>query len=142
VAEAVTAHALTVSPLYVGLCAVIFFVLSVRVIRMRGRRRVNPGHSGDNDLETAIRIHANFAEYVPFALLVIVLVEATGFSRYWVHALGIALVVGRLLHAWGLTQERQPSYGRIAGMTLTFAVLVTGGALLIVRFAGAAISAG
>ena len=126
-----TAHALIVSPLYVGLCALIFFALSVRVIRGRGDRGVNLGHGGHADLETAIRIHGNFAEYVPLALLIIVLVEATGFSRYWVHGLGIALVAGRLLHAWGMTHTKQPSPGRIAGVTLTFSVLVVGGALLV-----------
>lgn len=129
------AHALIVSPLYVGLCALIFVVLSARVIRGRSRRQVNLGNGGHADLETAIRVHANFAEYVPFALLVIVLVEAAGFSRYWVHAFGIALVAGRLLHAWGLAQAEQPSPGRIAGMALTFGVLIVGGVLLIGCFA-------
>jgi len=125
------AHALIVSSLYVGLCALIFVALSARVIRGRGRRQVNLGHGGHADLETAIRVHGNFAEYVPLALLVIVLVEATGFSRYWVHALGIALIVGRLAHVYGLGAANQPSRGRIVGMTLTFAVLVIGGLLLI-----------
>ncbi len=125
------AHALIVSPLYVGLCALIFVVLSARVIRGRERRQVNLGHGGHADLETAIRVHGNFAEYVPFALLVIVLVEAAGFSRYWVHALGVALIVGRLAHAYGLSAAKQPSRARIVGVTLTFAVLVIGGLLLI-----------
>lgn len=125
------AHALIVSPLYVGLCALVFVVLSARVIRGRGRRQVNLGHGGHADLETAIRVHANFAEYVPFALLVIVLVEAAGFSRTWVHALGITLIVARLAHAYGLSAAKQPSRCRIVGMTLTFAVLVIGGLLLI-----------
>ena len=125
------AHALIVSPLYVGLCALIFVVLSARVIGGRGRRRVNLGHGGHADLETAIRVHGNFAEYVPFALLVIVLIEAAGFSRYWVHTLGIALIIGRLAHAYGLRATRQPSRARIVGVTLTFAVLVIGGLLLI-----------
>jgi len=125
------AHALIVSPLYVGLCALIFVVLSARVIRGRSRRQVILGHGGHADLETAIRVHANFAEYVPLALLAIVLVEAAGFSRTWVHALGIALVVARLVHAHGLSAAKQPAPGRIVGVTLTFAVLVIGGALLI-----------
>ena len=134
------AHALLVSPLYVGLCALIFIALSARVIRGRGRRSVNLGHGGHADLETAIRIHANFAEYVPLALLIIVLVEAIGFSRYWVHVLGIALVAGRLLHAWGFTHHKQPSPGRIAGVTLTFAVLTVGGVLLITHVIGDMVS--
>lgn len=125
------AHALIVSPLYVGLCALIFVVLSARIIRGRYRRQVNLGHGDHADLETAIRVHGNFAEYVPFALLVIVLIEAAGFSRYWVHVLGIALIVARLAHAQGLGAAKQPSLGRIVGVTLTFAVLTVGGALLI-----------
>lgn len=129
------AHALIVSPLYVGVCALIFVVLSARVIRGRHGHQVNLGHGGHADLETAIRVHANFAEYVPFALLVVVLVEAAGFSRYWVHALGIALVVARLAHAQGLGAAKQPSRGRIVGVTLSFAVLVIGGLLLIECFA-------
>ena len=134
------AHALLVSPLYVGLCALIFVALSALVIRGRGRRGVNLGHGGHADLETAIRTHANFAEYVPLVLLIIVLVEATGFSRYWVHVLGVALVAGRLLHAWGLTHHKQPSLGRIVGVTLTFAALAIGGVLLITRFIGSMVS--
>ncbi len=129
-----TAHALIVSPLYVGVCALIFVALAARVIGLRGRRRVNLGHGGHADLETAIRVHGNFAEYVPLALLVIVLVEAAGFDRFWIHGLGTALVVGRLLHGRGLSRENQPSVGRVAGMTLTFAVLIVGGVLLIARF--------
>lgn len=101
------------------------------MIRGRERRGVNLGHGGHADLETAIRVHGNFAEYVPFALLVIVLVEAAGFSRYWVHALGIALIAGRLAHAYGLSAAKQPSRARVVGVTLTFAVLVIGGLLLI-----------
>ena len=66
-----TAHALIVSPLYVGLCALVFVVLSARVIRGRNRRGVNLGHGGHADLETAMRVRGNFAEYVPLALLLI-----------------------------------------------------------------------
>jgi hypothetical protein len=82
-----------------------------------------------------MRIHGNFAEYVPLALLVIVLIEAAGYSRYWIHLLGLALVAARLLHAWGLTRDKQPSPGRVIGTALTFAVLAVGGVLLIVDFA-------
>jgi hypothetical protein len=41
-----------------------------------------------------------------------------------------------------LTRSKQPSVARIAGMTLTVAVLTIGGVLLIVRFAAASGAAG
>jgi len=124
-------HALIVSPLYVGLCALIFFVLSVMVIRLRAGRHTWFGDAGHADLQRAIRVQANFAEYTPLALLVIVVVEAAGYHAWVVHALGIALVLGRLLHAWGLMRSAEASAGRFIGMNLTFLVLVAGGGLLI-----------
>jgi len=126
-----TAHALIVSPFYVGLCALIFFILSVMVIRLRAVRHVWFGDAGHADLHRAIRVQANFAEYTPLALLVIVVVEAAGYSIWIVHALGIALVAGRILHACGLMRSAGASFGRFVGTNLTFLVLVTGGILLI-----------
>jgi uncharacterized membrane protein YecN with MAPEG domain len=128
------AHALLISPLYVGFFALMLVVLGIMVIRLRSRHGVAYGDGSRADLKIATRIHGNFIEYVPLGLLVIVLVEAAGYSPYWVHGLGIAFVVGRLAHAQGLTRKKQPSPGRMAGVILTFAVLGIGGAALIVTF--------
>jgi len=46
-----------------------------------------------------MRVHANFAEYVPLALLLIFFVEHDGTKTLLVHSLCIALLSGRLLHA-------------------------------------------
>jgi uncharacterized protein len=126
-----TAHALIVSPLYVGLGAVIFFALSALVIRQRTIHKTWFGDGGHADLQRTIRVQANFAEYTPLALLVIVVVEAAGYHAWIVHTLGIALVVGRLFHAWGLTRSAAASAGRFVGTNLTFLVLFVGGALLV-----------
>jgi|SRR5579872_871200 len=126
-----TAHALIVSPLYVGLCALIFFWLSVLVIRRRAIHRTWFGDGGHADLQRAIRVQANCAEYTPLALLVIVVLEAAGYRPWIVHALGMALVVGRILHAWGLARSASASAGRFVGINLTFLVLAVGGVLLI-----------
>jgi len=129
-----TAHALLVSPLYVGICALILAVLAIPVMRRRGLYKVDLGDGGRPELLRAIRVHGNFIEYVPLALLVIVLLEATGHSLYLIHVLGIALVAGRLLHVWGLSTAPGISFGRAAGVLLTFAVLIVGGVLLILTF--------
>jgi uncharacterized protein len=38
----------------------------------------------------------NAAEYVPLALVLMLILELNGASAAWLHVLGIALVVGRL----------------------------------------------
>ena len=80
----------------------------------------------------AMRVHGNFAEYAPLALLLIALVESNGAGANWVHALGTALVVGRLSHAFGVSKPNEDFRFRVLGMSLTFFTLV--GAALTLLF--------
>ena len=48
-------------------------LLSMRMISNRVRARVNLLDGGDEALTRAMRVHGNFAEYVPFALLLMAL---------------------------------------------------------------------
>lgn len=114
----------TVSPLYAAVLALVFVALSMRVIERRRAARVSLGDGGDAELQRAIRAHANFAEYVPLALILLVLLESSRFSLYLVHALGVALLVGRLLHAYALAFRAHFPAGRVIGTALTFGVLV------------------
>lgn len=118
---------------YAGALALLLVALSAGVIRQRARAKVSLGDGGDPGLIRWIRAQGNFVEYVPLALLVIALAEARGAPALAVHALGAALVLGRLLHAWGMTRARDLHPARGAGMVLTFAVLLLGGAGLVVH---------
>ena len=104
---------------YAALLGVLFLILSVRVITRRRGRRVAFGTGGDGDLERRVRIQANFAEYVPLALLLIFFAELRGADAAVVHALCLMLVAGRVAHAVGLSSPRSDGFGRIAGMTGT-----------------------
>jgi uncharacterized membrane protein YecN with MAPEG domain len=112
-----------VTPLYAALLAIWLLVLGLRVIHHRRRARVSFGDGGDTALERAIRAHANFAEYVPIALILLLILELSRFSVYLVHALGIALVVARVLHGYALAFAREYRFGRYWGALLTFAVI-------------------
>ena len=126
-----------VSALYVAVLALLFIVLSVRTLRLRKRLRIAIGDGGNQSMLRAIRVHSNFAEYVPLTLLLIVLVEMMGASALFVHAMGIGLVAGRVSHAIGLSQLRETYTFRVVGMTLTFLALTSAAvALLIAYFAG------
>ena len=117
--------------LYAGLCGLLFIWLSWLVIKQRQRAKVGLGDGGDPDLQRAIRVHANFIEDTPFALLLLLLVEMTTANALVVHAFGIALVVSRALHAQGLGATAGYSRGRYLG-TLGTWVVITGLALLLV----------
>jgi hypothetical protein len=115
-----------VTALYAGLNALILLVLAVRVARQRGISKVGIGTGGDAALERASRVHGNAIENIPIVLILLGLAEACGSSIVLLHGIGIALTLGRLLHAWGLTRSPNESFGRAAGMTLTWLALAAG----------------
>jgi uncharacterized membrane protein YecN with MAPEG domain len=113
---------MTVTPLYAGILALLFFVLSIRVIRMRGTG-ISLGDGGNPIMLRRIRGHANFAEYVPLILLMMGFLEVSHFPAYLLHGLGIVLVVGRLLHGFALSFTEKFFLGRFLGTVLTFTAL-------------------
>ena len=118
-----------VTPLYAAALGVLFVLLSVRVIVARRSRRLGFGAGGDPGMEPRIRIHANFAEYVPLALILLFMAESLGANALWLHLLGGSLLAGRLAHAILLSFESTDDLGRILGMTGS-QVAILGGAVL------------
>lgn len=121
--------------LYAGLLALLFVVLSVRTLRMRRRLRIAIGDGSDQQMLRAMRVHSNFAEYVPLSLLLLYLVEESGATPAYMHALGAALLIGRLLHAIGVSQVDEKYWFRIAGMALTLTVLIAAATRLLYGYA-------
>jgi uncharacterized membrane protein YecN with MAPEG domain len=121
----------TILPIYAALFAIFFIVLSIRTIRQRRSLKIGLGDAGNKDMQRAMRVHANFAEYVPLSLLMIYLVEQSGVYAWFVHALCSGLLVGRLSHAYGVSQVRENFKFRVTGMSLTFATLVASSAHLL-----------
>ena len=50
---------------------IIFVKLSFAVIGLRRKNQVGLGSGGHEDLERAIRAQGNFAEYVPFGIILL-----------------------------------------------------------------------
>ena len=115
---------LAITPVYAALLTALYLALSAHVIRGRIGGRVSLGDGGDEGLRARVRAHGNFAEYVPLALVLMMLAEGR-VPGLVVHAAGLALLAGRFCHAAGLL--RPGSFGlRGAGMMLTFASLAIG----------------
>ena len=112
-----------ITALYASLLTPLFLLLAIRVIRVRRGARVAVGDGGNALLMRRMRVHANFAEYVPVALVLMALAESLGTNRWLLHGLGIALVTSRLAHAYGMSQAQERFGFRVAGMVTTFWVL-------------------
>jgi len=121
---------MTITPLYAGILAIFFFALSVRVVALR-RGGVSLGDGGNPAMLRRIRGHGNFAEYVPFILLMMGFLELSHVSPYLLHGLGIVLVVARLLHGYALSFTQKFFLGRFLGTVLTFGLLVVCGVLCL-----------
>ncbi len=119
---------------YAGLLGLLFIFLTLRIVRMRWKYKVGIGDGGEHVLAKAIRVHSNFIEYVPLALLLLYLVEMQQTSIVLMHALGAALFIARVLHAFGLSKTSKVSFGRTAGVLLTLGVLGVSSFLLIFGF--------
>lgn len=117
--------------LYAGLLTLVFVVLSMRTLLLRRRLRIAVGDADHPTMLRAMRVHANFAEYVPLGLLLIYFVETTGAEARLLHSLGVALLAGRLVHAYGVSHVNEKFVFRTAGMGLTLGVLITAAVRLL-----------
>jgi len=126
---------LTITPVYAALLAFFYLRLSIRVIKLRKGKKISIGDGGNQSLIRAMRVHANFAEYTPLALLLIVFNEALGAPPLAVHVLCVMLLVGRVSHFLGVRTAEAPMGFRRNGMMLTFWTL-RAGALGILALTG------
>ena len=111
-----------ITAFYGGLLAAIYVYLSFAVIFKRRKYLVGIGDGGEKDLSQAIRVHGNFAEYVPFALLLLLLAEINHANPLLLHGIGVALIISRLLHAIGLSHHVGASWQRMVGVIGTFSL--------------------
>lgn len=114
-----------ISLLFVALHALLLIVLAVPVSLYRMRHRIGMGDGGNALLMRRIRAHANFIEYVPLALLLLLLLELAGLPAVWLWGFGGMLLLGRVLHAIGLSRSGGKTFGRFYGIGLTW-LAITG----------------
>ena len=120
---------LLITSIIAAALTLIFIKLSFAVISLRRKNKVGLGSGGHEDLERAIRTQGNFAEYVPLGLVLIACLELNG-APWWLVAIpGIALIIGRLIHAKGMNTPPPEFSKRVLGMKFTFLTLIALAAL-------------
>lgn len=123
---------LIITSFYLGCLGLLYLGLSINVIRNRWKFRKSLGSGSEDQLEKAIRMHGNFSEYVPLVVLMMALLEFNKENSALIHSFGIALLLGRGAHAYGLAIKKAPNPFRVGGMFLTFFAMIGGSIHLIV----------
>lgn len=118
--------------LYAGLVGVLLVFLAARVSLLRRRHGVGVGDGDNRELRLAIRVHGNAVEWAVVSLVLLLIAELTRHSPVLVHACGIAIVAGRLLHALGLSRSGGPSPGRMVGTILSWGVVLVLSVTLVI----------
>ena len=123
----------SITAIYAALAILLVVGLALNVSWHRRALGVGLGTGDDVRLGAAIRAHGNAAESVPLALMLLLLLELNGATPTVLHALGIALIAGRIAHAQGLLRHGGAvSPGRFYGMLVTWATLGLGAIGLLV----------
>ena len=114
---------LPVTAFYASILALIYLYLTALVIRCRRQNLIWVGDGGNDVLQRLIRVHGNFVEYVPLCLILLAVLEINSHSTLIIHLLGGSLVLGRVLHAYGLRHSVGATWQRLVGMVLTLLTL-------------------
>ena len=120
-----------ISSLIAAILAALFLYLSLGTIKIRRANKIPIGDGDNTRLQLWIRAQGNFAEYSPFILLLLFILENNGVSSIEIAIFGSLLIIARIMHAYSLTKHEQyvdgilqakPTF-RVAGMMLTFVVM-------------------
>jgi uncharacterized membrane protein YecN with MAPEG domain len=120
-------------PAYAALLTFLYIFLSSRVIQSRSATRIGIGTGGNRGLERRMRIHANFAEYVPLALLLLVFMEMQGRPAWLLHLLCAALVLARIGHVIALWDEKEIFQLRVVSVSATFVIMLVAAISVLAR---------
>ncbi len=122
---------LPITSFYAAVFGLVLVPLTLAVGLRRIKTRIPFLAGSDETLLRRTRAHANFLEYVPFALLLMGLAELNAASATFMHAVGATLLLARTVHY--LTLIQQPvAVTRPLSMLATMAVfLATSGFLIL-----------
>ncbi|TDR23157.1 MAPEG family protein [Marinicella litoralis] len=115
---------LFITGLYASILALIIIWLCYQVVSFRRTKRVDIGDGGDSTGIRHIRAQQNAVEYIPIAMILFAAYELNGGNHWLLHGIGIALVLGRLIHPSGLVNGKGATFGRFYGTLITWLVIL------------------
>jgi uncharacterized membrane protein YecN with MAPEG domain len=127
------------SSFYLSVSAILYIYLSFEVIKQRRVTSTAYGY-GKDTMAGHVGAHSNFASYTPLFLILLIIAEIQWALPFWaVHLIGVAFLIGRLLHFASLTKHEHqdpPSFRfRVVGMGTTFTCMLLLAGYILVRYA-------
>lgn len=110
---------LIIAALSASVLGFLYVKLAFIVIGLRRTNRISLGDGGRDDLNQAVRAHANLGEYAPIGLVLIAILELNHANTWLVALLALIFVSGRLLHPIGMINNKISWGPRVKGMQLT-----------------------
>lgn len=110
---------LVITPLVSAVLAVLFLVLTMSVILRRAQTNTSILTGDDHTLAERVRRQGNFTETVPLALILLAMTELNGAPQLVLYVTGGILLLGRVLHPFGLHHDKPAHPLRIVGMVCT-----------------------
>jgi uncharacterized membrane protein YecN with MAPEG domain len=108
-----------------GAAALLNIWLARRVGQMRLAHKVSIGDGGNEALIARMRAQANFIEYTPFVLILIMLVEMAEGSKLWLWIVGVVYILARIAHGFGMDRPSGDKLKlRMIGIVVTGLVLL------------------
>ncbi len=108
---------LPITALYASILMIFALVLSFKAGGFRGKTGISVGHGEpiNMDLAQRVRVHQNFLEYVPLAIILMGIIELNDGNATFLHVFGVVLIVARIAHAIGLKHDNMGHPGRAIG---------------------------
>ena len=108
---------LPITALYAGILMIFALALSFRAGGFRGTSGISVlfGDPVNMELAQRVRVHQNFLEYVPMAIILMGVIELNGGNTTFLHVFGVVLIVSRIAHAIGLKHDDMAHPGRAIG---------------------------
>ena len=115
---------ITITALYTAILSLIVVALAINVTAHRVKLSVPLGDGGNPQMLRMIRLHANAAEYIPLACLLMLIYEINSGWHAALHTAGIVLIVARLVQTWNMWETENAGFGRRTGQALTWLTII------------------
>ena len=120
-----------ITPIYTAILALLYVGLSVRTLLLRRSLKIGIGTGENENMLRAVRAHSNFAEYVPIALLLAFMIEVLKGNWLIINFVCICLLIGRIIHSFGVSRINENYRFRVMGMAFTFTSICTSALILL-----------
>lgn len=124
-----------ITTLFAGVLGVLYFFISIDVIKNRKKYQVSLGYGPNNEIAEIVSAHSNFSSYAPLLLILTYLLETSPWIPIWAtFVLALGFTLGRVLHYLAFKGKKMNFKLRVKAMMLTLFPLLILGILNILDF--------